>query len=227
MEEIYFDEVKRAQRGTWKNFVILSLLLSSFVALAIGVLTFSYFTYSSLSPLQKFYFSQYAKSYLNQSNFTRHGKYKILMYQAVDRKTKKKDWYACLEEQLIARTDERGNVMFDQNKNPMFMIRNEVPYEKNSYMFYPDKIEHKWAHDFLSQRIYKTDFPEFFYPGAGGAAFSFVFAFAGMCAFRKKRLSKILEGKYLRGTRLLSPEQYLGEMKTEADGIGINVLTMK
>jgi Type IV secretion-system coupling protein DNA-binding domain len=221
MEAYYFDEEKRAQRGSWKNFVLLALVISGIVGIATGLLIFNYYTYRNFSALQRFYFGQFSKSYLTTDLF-KHGQYKILMYQAINPETKKKDWYACRENDLVAKTDESGDVLFDKNHNPLFLIKNEVKYIKDSYMFYPEKIEHKWAYEFLSKQIFRSDLPELFYVPAGGTFFSFIFAFAGLCTLNKKRLDKALKGKYIRGTRLLSPQEYAREMK-DAEGIGIDI----
>lgn len=227
MEGYYFDEEKRASRGIGKDFLILSLAISIVFSLAVGFAAFKYITYGNLSPFQRFYFGQFVKSFINQPRSSAKGNYRILVYQAIDPQTKKKDLFLCLENHLSAKTDDDGNVLFDGNKNPQFFIKEDVPYEKGSFTFYPDKIEHGRAHNFFAQSVYKADFLEFFYFPAGGAAFSFVFVLTGLCAFRKKRLKKVLEGKYIRGTQMLSPAQYAREMKKEADGLGIDILTVE
>lgn len=225
MAEHYFDETKRAQRGSWKSFALIALLGSGIVSLIAGFLIFNFYTYRNLSPLQRYYFGQYSKAYLTPS-LLKYGRYKILMYQVINPETKKKDWHACLESELLAKTNDDGNVDFDKNRNPLFYLKNGVKYEKDSFVFYTEKIEHKWAYNFFSNYIFQADLHELFYVPAGGTFFSFVFAFSGLCALNKRRLNRTLKGKYLRGTRLFSPREYVRKMK-KADGFGIKVLPVE
>ena len=51
MEGYYFDEEKRASRGIGKDFLVLSLVVSTIVSLAIGFAAFKYFTYANLSAV--------------------------------------------------------------------------------------------------------------------------------------------------------------------------------
>ena len=210
---------------SWKRFVPLALLISGTVGLIIGFLIFNFYTYRNLSPLQRFYFGQYSRAYLTPS-LLKYGRYKILMYQAISPETKKKDWHACRESELLVKTDDHGNVDFDENLKPLFYLKNEVKYEKDSFVFYRDKIEHKWAYDFFSNNIYQADLHELFYVPAGGTFFSFVFVFAGLSALNRKRLDKNLKGKFERGTQMLSPREYTRKMK-KADGIGINIFPVQ
>ena len=108
MEGHYFDEEKRASRGIGKDFLVLSLIVSIIVSLMIGFAAFKYFTYANLSPFQRFYFGQFVTSSINQPRPAAKGDYRILVYQAINPQTKKKDLFLCLENQLLAKTDDEG-----------------------------------------------------------------------------------------------------------------------
>ena len=204
------------------GYIAVWLMCGAAVAFALFWLQLKY----GLQPLQRVYLKQYAVSSLKTTVSKRsHSKYILLVRTATHPATKKETFVRVTDEEVEPVLDARGKIVRDPKLGLLFRLKPGIPYK---YFYWQmgrgrDAEMYPWmrANIYEGTGILGMCAPMLM---IGGVIF-----FTGLTAtiVRDGRANKQYEqGRAIRGTRQLSPEEYEREQEA-ATGIGIVIYNQK
>ncbi|MDQ3651558.1 MAG: hypothetical protein M3458_15050 [Acidobacteriota bacterium] len=200
------------------GYVAVWLMCGAMVAFALFWLQMKF----GLQPLQRVYLKQYAISSLKTTASKRsQSKYTLLVRTAIDPATKKDVHVRVTDEDAQPVLDARGKIVRDPKLGLMFTLRSGIPYK----YFYWQVGRGRDAEMYPWMRTNIYDGKSFLGLCSPMLVVGGVIFFSGLTATinRDRRANKRYEqGRAIRGTRELSPEEYEREQEA-VSGIGIVV----
>ena len=218
-----FNDDARVKRAD-KNIYLLFFSMSLIIAVICTFFAFKFFIYGNLNHLQKHYFGQFAKSAIAESiGIFKTGRYTLIVRNVTEKKNAPPQAILCSENQMMFETDVEGNLKYQKNGIPLVHLKKGVPVDENGFNVLQKKLSNQVVYNQLSNVIFENyDFRDYLYLPFSAGSLSFLAVFIGFAGVRTSRNQKKMQGKFVRGTSLVTVSDYAKRMK-KADGFGLEV----
>lgn len=191
------------------------------VAGAGGYAIHKYWVARNLTTLQRVYFKQYLKSSYRSYLTNSRSHYTTLARVVTDPNTKKDISLAVRNDEVEPQLDEEGRIKFDQRHYPIFLLKSGIDHKQYSWLetSSPDAMAYQWFRDTIYEG---QSISVIWLPAWLGGLLIFLLGTIGLTTLDASAQRLYLKGEAIRGTRGLSPKQYVSEHQKE-NSYGIRV----
>lgn len=224
-----FTEEGRARAQGANGLMAVAALLWLLLSGGAGYLVYRYYTVANLSLLERLYYHEYWRSGLRSRLPLRDttSTYYTLNRTVIDPKTKKIKEIVCQEGEVEVMRDEEGRPVYTKQRMPDIRLKPEVAAAGTQKYFWHwyERMSDRTFYAWLKKNIYgDQEFYHLLYPSLIGAAFVFFPGMAATLLFQGRMTKRHLKGKYIRGSRALTPWEHQRAHRKEAAGLTLEVV---
>ncbi|HEY8227276.1 MAG TPA: hypothetical protein VIG25_18530 [Pyrinomonadaceae bacterium] len=196
-------------------------VLMFLIAGASGYGIHRYWISPDLTPLQRIYFKQYAKSSWRSYLTNSHSRYTTLATIFTDPISKKDVQGAAVDNNVEPVLDEERRIVFDKNRRPVFRPKLGTGVKALVWndVIAADADAYKW----LRELMYANEsIPDIWRPAWLGGLLIFFFGTIALGSVDALAQRRYLKGQAIRGTREVRPKRYERDHQNDT-GYGITV----